>query len=127
MPPPEPRSSTVSPGMSLASAVGFPQPSEHCFFGNFVCLERVVKVGGYGIIAAAAGAGSAARTAACRRSEGGLAILFFYSFLDIAAFHDLFSYLHSWTICSGLTALFRVQHSAYRNCRSCCKALVFAV
>src|ERR1035438_9612150 len=28
MPPPEPRSSTVSPGFSLARAVGFPQPSE---------------------------------------------------------------------------------------------------
>ena len=28
MPPPEPKSKTVSPGLSLASAVGFPQPSE---------------------------------------------------------------------------------------------------
>src|ERR1017187_8774478 len=28
MPPPEPRSSTVSPGLSRASAVGLPQPSE---------------------------------------------------------------------------------------------------
>src|ERR1700685_3186785 len=28
MPPPEPRSRTVSPALSLASAVGFPQPSE---------------------------------------------------------------------------------------------------
>src|SRR5438067_4874772 len=28
MPPPEPKSSTVSPGLSLASAVGLPQPSE---------------------------------------------------------------------------------------------------
>ena len=28
MPPPEPRSSTVSPGWSSASAVGLPQPSE---------------------------------------------------------------------------------------------------
>ena len=30
MPPPEPRSSTVSPGFSCASAVGLPQPSEAC-------------------------------------------------------------------------------------------------
>src|SRR5215472_6325656 len=28
MPPPDPRSSTVSPGLSFASAVGLPQPSE---------------------------------------------------------------------------------------------------
>src|SRR5579871_3469328 len=28
MPPPEPRSSTISPGWSCASAVGFPQPSD---------------------------------------------------------------------------------------------------
>src|SRR5271156_5621572 len=28
MPPPEPRSRTVSPALSFASAVGFPQPSE---------------------------------------------------------------------------------------------------
>src|SRR5208282_1094352 len=28
MPPPEPKSRTVSPALSLASAVGFPQPSE---------------------------------------------------------------------------------------------------
>ena len=28
MPPPDPRSRTTSPGFSLASAVGFPQPSE---------------------------------------------------------------------------------------------------
>src|SRR3974390_3203943 len=28
MPPPDPRSSTVSPGLSSARAVGFPQPSE---------------------------------------------------------------------------------------------------
>ena len=28
IPPPEPRSSTVSPGASSASAVGLPQPSE---------------------------------------------------------------------------------------------------
>src|SRR5579871_3455571 len=28
MPPPEPRSRTVSPGLSSASAVGLPQPSE---------------------------------------------------------------------------------------------------
>ena len=28
MPPPEPRSRTISPGFSLANAVGFPQPSE---------------------------------------------------------------------------------------------------
>src|SRR6266540_3190134 len=30
MPPPEPRSSTVSPGFNSASAVGLPQPSEAC-------------------------------------------------------------------------------------------------
>src|ERR1700678_1354937 len=30
MPPPEPRSRTVSPALSLASAVGLPQPSEAC-------------------------------------------------------------------------------------------------
>ena len=30
MPPPLPRSSTVSPGLSSASAVGLPQPSEAC-------------------------------------------------------------------------------------------------
>ena len=28
MPPPDPRSSTISPGLSSARAVGFPQPSE---------------------------------------------------------------------------------------------------
>src|SRR5438270_74842 len=30
MPPPEPRSSTVSPGLSCARAVGFPQPRDAC-------------------------------------------------------------------------------------------------
>ncbi len=30
MPPPEPRSSTVSPGCNSASAVGLPQPSDAC-------------------------------------------------------------------------------------------------
>src|SRR6266852_8039627 len=37
MPPPEPRSSTISPGFNLASAVGFPQPSEACSASPGIC------------------------------------------------------------------------------------------
>jgi len=45
--------------------------------------------------------------------QGCLAILFFDYFLNIGTAHgDPFSYLQSWTISCGLTALFRVQHSA---------------
>ena len=45
-------------------------------------------------------------------SQRCLAILFFDYFLDVGGAHDGFSYLQSWTISWGLTALFRVQHSA---------------
>ena len=46
MPPPEPRSSTVSPGLSSASAVGLPQPSDafRASVGDFALLRRVVQV-----------------------------------------------------------------------------------
>src|SRR5216683_2710599 len=37
MPPPEPRSRTTSPGFNLASAVGFPQPSEACSASPGIC------------------------------------------------------------------------------------------
>src|SRR3954447_23958837 len=37
MPPPEPRSRTVSPGLSFASAVGFPQPSEALKAASGIC------------------------------------------------------------------------------------------
>ena len=63
MPPPEPRSSTVSPGSSSASAVGLPQPSDaapprrqRASFG------RAVQIRGDRIAAAAAAARSGLRT-----------------------------------------------------------------
>src|SRR5208282_1233319 len=37
MPPPEPRSSTVSPGFSCARAVGLPQPSEASMASSGIC------------------------------------------------------------------------------------------
>src|SRR5437762_1337330 len=37
IPPPDPRSSTTSPGFNLASAVGFPQPSEACSASPGTC------------------------------------------------------------------------------------------
>ena len=59
MPPPEPRSSTVSPGSSSASAVGLPQPSEasSACSGTLERLRRVVEVRGDRIAAARAAAG----------------------------------------------------------------------
>src|SRR5262245_12489904 len=45
MPPPEPKSSTVSPGCSCASAVGFPQPSDAAtaFSGTPAICEESYK------------------------------------------------------------------------------------
>src|SRR5579884_838074 len=41
MPPPDPRSSTVSPAFSCASAVGLPQPSEASSAASGICAASV--------------------------------------------------------------------------------------
>ena len=53
MPPPEPRSRTVSPGFNFASAVGLPQPSEafRASSRNLPGLRVVIQVRGDGVAA----------------------------------------------------------------------------
>src|SRR5213080_717527 len=41
MPPPEPRSNTVSPGFSITRAVGFPQPSDAFTASSGICAVWV--------------------------------------------------------------------------------------
>ena len=68
MPPPEPRSSTVSPSRRSISAVGLPQPSEAstASSGNPATSFGGVEIIAHGIATArAATAASAARSATC--------------------------------------------------------------
>ena len=85
MPPPEPRSSTTSPGFSSASAVGLPQPSEarQSFLRDLTDLAGVVQIGSDGIAAGRRRRRPAAGTAPRGHAQRSLAILLLYDFLDI--------------------------------------------
>src|SRR5277367_2950440 len=117
MPPPEPRSKTVSPGLSCTRAVGFPQPSEASKASLGICCDckasyRLEVMGSPQPLLVVAPQHELpplfTRSAACPYFS------LTTSFISVALMIP--PYLHSRMIWSGLTTLLRVQHSAYRNC-----------
>src|SRR6266849_7350536 len=127
MPPPEPKSSTTSPGFNLARAVGFPQPSEACNASPGTCCICAASYR-LEVIGSQVDPFESAvpqqlpllpRKAACPYFPLTISLMFVLSMP--------FSYLQISTMSCGFSALFRVQHSEYRNCSSSCNASVFAV
>src|SRR5712692_4103458 len=113
MPPPDPRSSTVSPGFNSASAVGLPQPREafRAVSGtspSWPALYRLEVIGSQDASSAEAPpqqelpAPDFTRNAACP----------YFSLTISFTFCTVFPYLQSWTKAFGSMALLRVQHSA---------------
>ena len=89
MPPPEPRSSTVSPGFSSASAVGLPQPSD-------AATASGRQLGGLAVgvevrrdrIARSSGRGGAAAGGVCAaHAQGRLPVLHLHELLDAVIGH----------------------------------------
>src|ERR1700722_1026245 len=129
MPPPEPRSRTVSPALSFASAVGFPQPSEASIasagiWPDCAASYRFEVIGSQPQLFAGAAPQHELPPVVTRS-----AALPYFSFTTSLMFVSVMMspYLQIWITSRGDTALFRVQHSAYRNCRTSCSASVFAV
>src|ERR1700683_109795 len=101
--------------------------SEHCLTWNLPRLFCIVEIGTYWIAAAIVCLRCAtARVSAARYSLRRVSVFFFHHVFYIRVRHNL-PYLQIWITSRGDTALFRVQHSAYRNCRTSCSASVFAV
>ena len=84
IPPPEPRSSTVSPAFNCASAVGLPQPNEAStrFLRQRAGLRTIVKVRGYGVAAVGPSRWTATRPTTATDTQRLLPIFFFDCFFD---------------------------------------------
>src|SRR5581483_516661 len=97
--------------------------------GQFAGLLRIVEVGS-NRIAAALGCSSAATRARATGpgAQGSLTILFLDDRVHVFGFHHdvLPFYLQTVMMLCGVTALFRVQHSAYRKPSSSRSASVSA-
>src|ERR1700691_2628001 len=129
MPPPEPRSRTVSPTLSFAKAVGFPHPSEASIASLGICPDcsasyRLEVIGSQPQLFAGA-APQHELPPLVTRCAAFPYFSFTTSFIFMSAI--MTPYLQIWITSRGDTALLRVQHSAYRNCRTSCSASVFAV
>src|ERR1044071_2085859 len=118
MPPPDPRSSTVSPGFSFASAVGLPQPSDAFTASSgsapvSPASYRWLVMGSTHPSPDGAAPQQAFPPPAVTRS----AACPYFSFTTSVMFCVLMaiSYFPRVTILSGRIALLRVQHSEYRN------------
>src|ERR1039458_2814172 len=114
MPPPEPRSSTVSPRLSWASAVGLPHPSDALSASSGIWCAwsasyRSEVIGSQPPSTAADAPQQELPPVWTRRAAwpylARTASLIFSALIE-------FSYLQIVVIRSGFTALFRVQHSA---------------
>src|SRR5271165_3525258 len=129
MPPPDPKSSTISPGLSLASAVGFPQPSEANRASSGTCPICATSYRFEVIGSQQSGLPGAAPQQLLPPLDTLSAACPYFSFTTSLIWLVLItiSYLQTWITAFGLTALLRVQHSAYRNCSSSCSASVLAV
>src|SRR6266849_5242043 len=111
IPPPEPRSRTTSPGFNLASAVGFPQPSEACSASpgtcSFCAASYRLEVIGSQLVPLASAVPQQLPlfplSAACPYFSLTISLI---SVLSIPP-----SYLQISTMSCGLSALFLVQHS----------------
>ena len=117
MPPPEPRSRTVSPAFSSASAVGLPQPSDasSAVSGQLrFCV--VVEIRGDGVAAPCRSTPMLRNrnSPADGYAQRGLAVLLFHNFFYVGDAHDVAPYPQQ-TIPAARTARFRAQHSAKRN------------
>src|SRR5258708_14283934 len=114
-----------SPGVHLRQGgwICAPGGGEHGFCGDLSRLQGVIQIGSDGIATQPACRGGSAATASTSlHAQRRLAVLFFDYVFDVGSAHGVLSslledliwksYLQIWTIFRGLTALFRVQHSA---------------
>ena len=116
MPPPEPKSSTTSPGFKRARAVGFPQPSDASTASTgspaFCCSSyRFAVIGSTAPAGAASDPQQQEAPPEITRSACPPYLSLTTSLISICVVLQA-SGLHSFMIDSGFTALLRVQHSA---------------
>src|SRR5580658_2039055 len=121
MPPPEPRSNTTSPGFSVANAVGFPHPSEASLASSGTCPAweesyRLEVIGSQPDPLDAVAPQQPLPPLLTRKAAW--PYLSLTMSLTSVLLMPILSYLPSLTMFCGRTALFRVQHSTYRNWRS---------
>src|SRR5579863_1881677 len=127
MPPPEPKSSTVSPAFNFANAVGLPQPRDARTASSGIALVWLASYR-FDVIGSThpLELGAAPQQELPRVLTRSAASPYFSRTFSFTSMSD-FSYLHICVIFPGLMALLRVQHSAYRNPSSSSRAAVLAV
>jgi len=129
MPPPErgrARLLRIQPGKRRGIATA--ETGQHGGLGQLAGLVRAVEVAGDGVGAMTVGRGGAATAASTATGHRRAVVRTSLTIsVDVVCAHMNFSYRQIWKTLSGLTALLRVQHSAYKKVSNSCRASVLAV